>query len=157
METWMWTIWLSLFVLMLIIEALGTDLVTIWFAIGSLFALIVSLIPGVSWWIELIIFLVISLATLCLLRPLVHRYMRREIQHSNIDTIVGKKGLLIKQIDLLHQGEVKINDVIWTAIASKENEKISVGSIVTVLAVSGNKLIVGKADEEIEQKEQGGN
>lgn len=152
MEIWMWTIWLSLFVLMLIIEALGTDLVTIWFAIGSLFALIISLIPGVSWWVELIIFLVISVTTLCLLRPLVHRWMRREIQHSNIDSIVGKKGLLVKKIDLLHQGEVKINDVIWTAIASKEGERIQEGSVVTVLAVSGNKLIVRKTDENIDQK-----
>lgn len=68
---------------------------------------------------------------------------------SNVDSIVGQKGLLISRIDLLHRGEVKINDVIWTAIASKETETIEKGSVVKVLAVSGNKLIVTKSEEKI--------
>lgn len=147
-EQYMWIIWLVLFVLALIIEAIGTDLVSIWFAFGAVIALIASLVPDVSWWMELIIFFVISLASLAALRPLIHRYLRKNTVASNIDSIVGQKGLLISKIDLLHHGEVKINDVTWTAIASKETESIEKGSIVKVLAVSGNKLIVTKDKEE---------
>lgn len=147
-EQYMWIIWLILFVLALIIEAIGTDLVSIWFAFGAVIALIASLVPDVSWWMELIIFFVISLASLAALRPLIHRYLRKNTVASNIDSIVGQKGLLISKIDLLHHGEVKINDVTWTAIASKETESIEKGSIVKVLAVSGNKLIVTKDKEE---------
>lgn len=147
METWMWTIWLSIFVLMLIIEAVGTDLVSIWFALGALVALIISLIPGVNWWIEVIIFTVISVASLLALRPLVHKYLRRDLLvNSNIDEMRGKKGELTKKIDLLHHGECLIGDVTWTAIAANEKDSIPSGSIVEVLAVSGNKLIVKKVD-----------
>jgi membrane protein implicated in regulation of membrane protease activity len=146
-QTWMWAIWLGVFVLSLVIEAIGTDLVSVWFAAGSLVALIVSFIPGVQWWIQLIVFLAVSVASLLCLRPLVHRYMRRDIINSNIDEIKGKKGLLVEKIDRLHQGVCKINDVSWTAIAQDDKEKIPEGSTVEVLAVSGNKLIVKKVED----------
>ena len=61
MEQYMWIVWLSLFVVMVIIEVSGPALLSIWFAFGSLVSLIVSLIPGVPWWVELIIFIAISL------------------------------------------------------------------------------------------------
>ena len=146
-ETWMWVIWLSVFVLSLIVEAVGTDLVSIWFAAGALVALLISFIPGVTWWIELIVFFVVSLALLLSLRPLVHHFMRRDIQRSNIDEIVHKKGIMVAKIDLLHQGEVKINDVIWTAIGANETDSIPVGATVEILAVSGNKLVVKKISD----------
>jgi len=147
MESWMWVIWLSLFVSALVIEAIGTDLVSIWFAAGALVSLILSLIPGVSWWIELIVFIVISMATLCCFRPLVHKYMRRDLINSNIDEMKGKKGVMVAKIDMLHHGECKINDVTWTAIGANEKDVIPVGSVVEVLAVSGNKLIVKKVED----------
>lgn len=146
-EVWMWIVWLALFVISLAIEAIGTDLVSIWFAAGALVALIVSFIPGVSWWIELIIFMAISIASLLCFRPLVHKYLRRDIMNSNIDEMKGKKGLLVEKIDLLHQGVCKINDVRWTAIAQDDKTKIPAGSTVEVLAVSGNKLIVKKVED----------
>jgi membrane protein implicated in regulation of membrane protease activity len=149
-ESWMWTIWLAVFVIALIIEAAGTDLVSIWFAAGALVALIVSLFPDVKWWVELIIFMVISIASLLCFRPLVHRYLRRDLINSNIDEMKGKKGLLIEKIDLLHQGVCKINDVRWTAIAQDDKTKIPAGSTVEVLAVSGNKLIVKKVEDPTE-------
>ena len=49
MEQWMWIIWLVVFVLALVIEAIGTDLVSIWFAAGAVVAIILSLIPEVPW------------------------------------------------------------------------------------------------------------
>ncbi len=146
-EVWMWIVWLALFVISLALEAIGTDLVSIWFAAGALVALIVSFIPGVSWWIELIIFMAISIASLLCFRPLVHKYLRRDIMNSNIDEMKGKKGLLVEKIDLLHQGVCKINDVQWTAIAQDDKTKIPAGSTVEVLAVSGNKLIVKKVED----------
>lgn len=146
-EVWMWIVWLALFVISLALEAIGTDLVSIWFAAGALVALIVSFIPGVSWWIELIIFMAISIASLLCFRPLVHKYLRRDIMNSNIDEMKGKKGLLVEKIDLLHQGVCKINDVRWTAIAQDDKTKIPAGSTVEVLAVSGNKLIVKKVED----------
>lgn len=153
-ENWMWAIWLAIFVIALVIEAVGTDLVSIWFAAGALLALVVGFIPGVTWWIEIILFFVVSIATLLCFRPLVHKFLRRDIINSNIDEMRGKKGLLVEKIDLLHHGVCKINDVSWTAIAQNDKDKIPAGSTVEVLAVSGNKLIVKKVENTEGEKEQ---
>lgn len=148
MEAWVWTIiWLVIFVVALIIEAVGTDLVSVWFAAGAVVALILSLIPWVAWWVQLICFLVISIGTLFCFRPMAKRFMRRDLVNSNIDEMKGQKGLLIEKIDSLHRGVCKIGDVKWTAVGATDQDVIAEGSTVVVLAVSGNKLIVKKVDD----------
>ncbi|NLV28905.1 MAG: NfeD family protein [Erysipelotrichaceae bacterium] len=146
MEQYLWIIWLAIFVLAIVVESLSADLTSIWFAFGSIIALIISFIPGVAWWVQLIIFLVISILTLLCLRPLAKRLLKRNIVSSNIDEMAGKKGIMIKGYDELNRGEVKINDVIWTAINVDESAPIPAGTKVVVIAVNGNKLIVRSID-----------
>ena len=147
MEAYMWIVWLVLFVLMLVIEAIGPALVSIWFSFGALIALIVSFIPGIPWWVEVIVFLVISIATLLALRPLARKYFKRNSVRTNVDSFVGKRGYVIEDITLLRPGAVKIGDVSWTAIPVKEDETILENEIIEVVAVNGNKLTVKKVEE----------
>ena len=147
MEAYMWIVWLGLFVLMLVIEAIGPALVSIWFSFGALIALIVSFIPGIPWWVEVIVFLVISIATLLALRPLARKYFKRNSVRTNVDSFVGKRGYVIEDITLLRPGAVKIGDVSWTAIPVKEDETILENEIIEVVAVNGNKLTVKKVEE----------
>ena len=143
METYLWIIWLSIFVLAIIVEALTSGLASIWFAIGAIVALIISFIPGVEWWIEMIVFVVVSGLMLLCLRPLANRLLKkRDVINSNIDEIAGKKGIMVKAYDEFSRGEVKINGVIWTAVSADEKETISEGTKVVVVSVDGNKLIV---------------
>ena len=58
MEEYMIWVWLGIFVLSLIVEALSADLITIWFAAGSVLAIILSVIPGVPFYVEIIVFFV---------------------------------------------------------------------------------------------------
>ena len=146
-ETYTWIVWLALFVVMLGVEALGPALVSVWFAFGALVALIVSFIPGVAWWVELIIFVVISVATLLALRPILQRYFKRNNYNTNIDSFTGKRGYVIEDIEYLKPGAVKIGDVSWTAIPVNRDEKILENAIIEVVAVSGNKLLVKKVEE----------
>lgn len=146
-ETYMWIIWLSLFVVMLLVEAMGPALVSIWFAFGSLVALIVSFIPGVAWWIQVVIFVVISVATLFALRPIARRYQKRNNYNTNIDSFTGKRGYVIEDITYLRPGAVKIGDVSWTAIPADKDQTILENEVIEVLKVSGNKLIVKKVEE----------
>ncbi len=150
MEQWMWAIWLGVFVLALIIEALGTDLISIWFAFGGLVALIISF-TSAPWWVEIIVFVVVSSASLLALRPLAHKWMRRGLSKTNIDAIINSKGIMTAKYDMLHHGEVKINGVTWTAIAQEEKDVLNVGDVVSVVGISGNKLIVKKCIEEGEK------
>lgn len=145
-ETYTWIIWLALFVAMLGVEALGPALVSVWFSFGALIALIVSFIPEVPWWVEVVIFVVISLATLLALRPVLRRYFKRNNYNTNIDSFTGKRGYVIEDITYLKPGAVKIGDVSWTAIPANRDDKILENEVIEVVAVSGNKLIVKKVE-----------
>jgi len=142
MEAYLWIIWLSIFVLAIIIEAITSDLTSIWFAGGAMIALIISFIPDVAWWIEVIVFIVISTVMILGLRPVAKKLLKTNITNSNIDEMAGKKGIMVKGYDELNHGEVKINDVVWTAIGADESKAIPQGTKVVVVAVNGNKLIV---------------
>lgn len=147
MEQYMWIIWLSLFVLMIVIEASGPALISIWFAFGALISLIVSVIPGAPWWSELIIFIVISISTLLALRPIFKKYLKRNTVRTNIDSFIGKKGYVIEDISFLRPGAIKIGDISWTAIPVNEKETIKEDEIVEVVSLNGNKVIVKKVED----------
>lgn len=144
MEQYMWIVWLVVFVVSIIIETTTAELVSIFFAAGAVVALIISFIPGVTWWIELVVFVVISAASLLGLRPLMNKFLKREKRDTNIDEMIGKKGIMIKGCDELNYGEIKVNGVIWTALNVDEKEPINEKEIVTIVAVKGNKLVVKK-------------
>lgn len=144
MEQFMWIIWLTLFVIAIIIEATTAELVSIFFCAGALVSLIVSFIPGVDWWVEVIVFVIISGASLLGLRPLMTKFLNKEKRDTNIDEMIGKKGLMIKGCDELNHGEIKVNGVIWTAICADEKEVIKENEKVVIIGVNGNKLIVKK-------------
>ena len=147
MEAYMWIVWLALFVIMLVVEAMGPALVSVWFSFGALIALIISFIPNIPWWIEVIVFIVISIATLFALRPVVRRYIKRNNYKTNVDSFVGKRGYVIEDITLLTPGAVKIGDVSWTAVPVNKDDKILENEIIEVVAVNGNKLTVKKVEE----------
>ena len=74
--------------------------------------------------------------------------MAKKIQGKHIKTNyeldIGKKAVVIEDIDNdLSHGRVKLNGVNWEA-RSVNDEKISVGSVVTVEEIDGTKLIVSK-------------
>ncbi len=147
MEQYMWIVWLALFVIMLVVEAAGPALVSIWFSFGALVALIISFIPGIAWWIEVIVFVVISIATLLALRPVLRKYIKRNNFRTNVDSFIGKRGYVIEDITLLQPGAVKIGDVSWTAVPINKDDKILENEIIEVVAVNGNKLTVKKVEE----------
>lgn len=147
MEQYLWIMWLVIFIVMVIVEASGPNLVSIWFAVGSLVALIISFIPGVTWWIELIVFVVVSATTLLALRPACRRFFKRNIFKSNIDSFTGKKGLVVEDITSLNPGSVKIGDIKWSAVPLNKDEKLLVNDVVEVVSVNGNKLTVKKVEE----------
>lgn len=146
MEQCMWIIWLSLFVIALIIEGGTTELVSIFFGFGALVAMIVSFIPNVEWWVELVVFVVVSGATLLALRPLVKKYLSKQVRSTNVDEMIGKKATVI---DVNNDGypEVKINGLIWRIEPVDEEIKIALDDKVEVVSIKGNKLVVRKVEK----------
>ena len=133
--------WLILFVILLIIEILTMGLTTIWFAGGALAALVVSLLGGPVW-LQILLFLGVSVVLLIFTRPLAVRYMNKNQQKTNVDSIPGKTGVVTETIDNLKaEGQVMVDGTVWTA-RSQNGDTIEEGKVVKVLAVEGVKLIV---------------
>ena len=139
-------VWAIFIVATAIIELQTADLVTMWFTIGGIGALIAALCKQ-NFWIQIAIFLGVSVVAIILTRPLAKKLQQKEIIKTNSDKVVGKLAIVTKKIDADEIGEVKIEDRLWRAVNNngltfEENEKV------LVEAISGTKLIVSKVEEE---------
>ena len=98
----------------------------------------------------MLLFLAVSLVLLFFTRPLAVRYMKRGIPRTNVNSLIGKKAVVIQKIDNLSQtGQVRINDIEWMARTESDGETIPEESVVEIEAVRGVKLIVKKCKEEL--------
>ena len=140
-------IWLAALVVLLIAEGLTLGLTTIWFAGGALIALIAALV-GANVWVQLGIFLAVSLLLLIFTRPAALRYMNKSTLKTNVDSLAGEQGIVSETIDNLEAtGKVKLNDVFWMA-RSEDGSIINEGTVVEIVRVDGVKLIVKVKEEE---------
>ena len=81
-------------------------------------------------------------------RPLAMKYFNKETIQTNANSLIGKKAVVIQEIDNLAQtGQVRINDIEWTA-RSADDEKIGEGTVVTIEEIRGVKLIVKQNKED---------
>ena len=146
MEYMVW-IWLAVFVLAFIIEAITQDLVSIWFGLGALVCVCISFVT--PWWVQIIVFVVVSSITLVATRPLVKKILSRTERKTNSDEFIGQKVKVITDITKFDGGEVKLNGIIYTAILKETDEEtIKADSIVEVIAIKGNRLVVKKIEGE---------
>lgn len=137
-------VWLILAVVMAILEACTVQLVSVWFAIGGLAACITSLFTD-SIIIEAVVFVAVSAIALAVTRPLVKKLKKKKAEPTNADRYIGKTAVVISAIDNENaQGMVKVDNEKWTA-RSDSGELIPKGTIVTVIAIEGVKLIVKTA------------
>ena len=133
--------WLMAFIILVVMEFLTMGLTTIWFAIGALVAFFASLF-GASFWIQIILFLVVSLVVLVVYRPLAVKYVNSRRTKTNVDDLVGKEAKVTEKIDNLNQtGRVILNGMDWSA-RTTIGGTIDVDTIVKVIEVKGVKLIV---------------
>ena len=140
-------IWLVAMVILLIVEAMVPGLISIWFAIGALAALISALFHAPIW-LQLVWFFAISILTLVLTRPFVKKYVNSRVTPTNADVVIGKDAVVTERIDNLHgQGAVMLDGKVWTARTEKENMAIEAGETVRVLRIEGVKLIVEEKGE----------
>lgn len=147
MEQYMVWIWLFLFIMGIVIEAVTQDLVSIWFSVGGLVSMILSGFEFIPWYIETIVFVVVSLTAVICTRPLAKKLLSNALRSTNIDEYVGKQVKVLKDISKFENGEVRFNDVIYSAcLMEEETDPIKEGEIVEVVTFRGNKIVVKKID-----------
>lgn len=138
--------WLVLMCLFLIIEATTFGVITIWFAGGSLLALLTALI-GFELPIQIVVFVISSVLLLAFTRPLVKKYLQKSLVKTNVDALVDKMAKVIADIDNISEtGKVFVNGNEWSA-RSEDGSPIKKDTIVKIVKVEGVKLIVKNNQE----------
>lgn len=134
--------WLIAFILFVVGEAVTVGLVSIWFAVGSLGALLTAALGG-GLWLQIAVFLILSALSLMLLKPLSRKWMAgHKAARTNADRVIGETALVTEEIDnTMATGQVQVDGQIWTA-RSAHGVVIPAGSRVKVLSIQGVKVMV---------------
>ncbi len=140
------TVWIIAIIAFAVVEGMTAGLVTIWFALGSLAALLAALF-GAPLWLQLVWFFVISIATLIATRPLARKYMNGKTEATNADMYVGKECVVTETIDNIRgTGAVKVAGKVWTA-RTEEDTIVPEGTKAEAIRIEGVKLIVKPLSE----------
>ena len=138
--------WLILFVILLVIEILTMGLTTVWFAGGALVAFILAFV-GFGLPVQIIVFLLVSIALLVLTRPIAMKFFNQERQKTNAESLIGQRAVVLETIDTLHgTGRAEVNGMEWSAKTDDAEETIEVGEVVVIEGIQGVKLIVRKEE-----------
>ena len=138
---WSAIIWLALMVVFLIVEGATVSLVSLWFAVGSLGALVADLL-GAPEWLQMLLFLVLSSVLLACLRPFIKKFIKPKVTATNTDSVIGSAGYVTEDIDNLSaRGQVKLVGMFWSARSTSGNP-IQQGTKITVDKIEGVKVFV---------------
>lgn len=140
--------WLGILAILLVIEAITVGLTTVWFAGGALVACIASWLGG-GIVVQLLLFFGVSVVLLIFTRSLAVRYMNKGVEKTNAESLLGKRAVVIQPVNNLAQtGQVRINDIEWTARTADDGEEIPTGAVVEIEEIRGVKLIVKEISKE---------
>ena len=115
----------------LIIEALTMALISLWFAIGAIIAMLAA---------EMNYSLICCLA----IRPIIKKYfLQREYAKIALAELVGRDALVVEKISAKkNTGQVKVRGVSWQASSKDPAEEIKSGALVTVESVENNARLL---------------
>ena len=133
-----WAVATAVFV---VVELATYGLASIWFALGSLVALVAAAL-GAPLWLQIVLFAVVSVVTLLLTRPLAKKYVNNKKQPTNADRYIGAEALVTEEINkVVGTGAVNVDGRIWSA-RTADDSVLPAGTRVVVKEIRGVRLIV---------------
>lgn len=135
--------WMGVLIICIAAEAASMQLISIWFAVGALIALIAATL-NVPISIQILLFVAISALLLASLRQLMSKFLKVKDEKTNADRIIGQSAIVTEQIDNIKAtGQIKLLGQSWTA-RSINNTVIEIGENVVIRSIAGVKAIVEK-------------
>jgi membrane protein implicated in regulation of membrane protease activity len=111
--------------------------------VAAVAAAVVALVGGglaVQW----IVFIVMSLASLLVLRPIAKRHLRSPAQlRTGTAALVGRQALVLERVDQ-DGGQVRLAGEVWSARAYDEDEAFEPGARVEVMKIDGATALVAE-------------
>ena len=140
-------VWLVIAVVLGIFEAATVALVSIWFAIGAVAAMVPAYFNA-PFWVQILVFILVSALCFVFTRPFFKKIIRVNKQPTNVDRLVGQEGVATDDIENIEcRGKVFISGLTWSA-RSETGELIPQGAVVTVKKIEGATLIVERKNFE---------
>ena len=144
-------VWFGAMILFLALESSSISLISIWFAGGALAAVITNFCGGEAW-LQVVVFLIVSVALLAALRPAIRKFFTPKLIKTNTDALIGTTGRVLEEIDNdLAQGRVKLGALEWSA-RSSDGKPIPKDTMIRADRIEGVKLFVSEVKEEITWK-----
>ena len=138
----MFYVWLAITVILAIIEMSTANLVSIWYIISGILTMIISLfIDNIV--IQCAIFVLGGTLLLILTKDAIKKILPEKTK-TNIDRIIGMKGIVTEKITKKTVGELKVDGKRWIAVA---DENIPVDETVEILEINSTKLKVKRMEE----------
>ena len=142
----MWQMWLIASGVFFIIEIFTVGFLIFWLGVGALIAMLISFLTS-NIIIQTTVFVISSGLLIFATKPLVNKITKKEIVPTNVYSIVGKKGIVIEDINWsTGTGQIKSEGEVWSA---KTNEQINIpkGTEVEIESIDGVKVIVKPLNE----------
>jgi membrane protein implicated in regulation of membrane protease activity len=139
-----WLVWVLVAVALAVGEVLTPGLFFLGpVALAAGAAALASLL-GVGALGSLLVFIVCSVASLGVLRPIARRHVRLPtLSRTGTDALVGRKGVVTRRVDR-HGGRVRIGGEEWSARSYLEDQVLAEGQTVDVIQIEGATALVAE-------------
>jgi membrane protein implicated in regulation of membrane protease activity len=148
-----WYIWLILAAIFIVAEMFTAGFVLLWFGIGALVAALLALTGIVGLPLQILIFLVVSVALTIASRTIFERFLLkgspgRELK-MGVDTLPGRIGVVVEPSKgAMQEGAVRVFASTWRAFPSEGEEPLKEGEQVEIERVDGATVYVRRVDSE---------
>lgn len=139
--------WIFIAIVMGVVEASTMTLVSIWFCVGAVAAMLASMFSA-SLFVQCVVFVIVTAIALVATRPLAKRLTNGRFTPTNADRIIGSEAVVTQRIDHIKgTGQVSISGQIWSA-KSEDLSEIAEKTLVIVTKIAGVHAIVRPKKEE---------
>ena len=126
-------IWIAISVGAVLVElATPTALISIWFAVGGVIGALTALI-NLPLWVQIVCFVVVSLASMLIVRPIASRYLRGNTVPTNADRFIGEIAQVTSLVTKDEWGEVKVNGTMWHPSRKVQRSRLSLLKVLSYL------------------------
>lgn len=142
----MYLLYFAVFIILLAVELISYNLVTIWISIAALLTSVYAYFFPDQIVTQMFLLLIFSIVLIVLTKPIVGK-MKYAKEKTNADRLIGMQGVVLEQIDsLAGTGQVKVSGQVWSA-KTEDEILILVGETVQIENIEGVKLIVSRKEK----------
>ena len=137
-------LWIIIAAVAILIDIATSSFLFVWFTVGAIAAMIAEML-GVSFGVQVIIFLVVNLITVSLGYPWAKKKFKTSVKRTPLmeETYIGR--VMKAEENIGQRAKVKVDGIYWTV--QNSGEEIKAGDNFKIIGIDGIKLIIEKEEE----------